>query len=530
MNRLLFLILIIFVRNIFGNEQDCQSCHQEIKTNCGQTCITCHIDTDAAYVPVKNHTPIVSNPSAEEWWDKKCSSCHQLQIEGFKNNLHYSSAGVISQTRFLLGKDSLLKSDLPNDHWKMLLQEGVTESADLSDLVENLLAKKCLQCHFASDNRNGATGMIRNSGCSACHVEFDQQTGQPKFGHSFQKKPNDTVCLTCHTSNYVGADYHGYFEHDYHNEYNTPVFSEPEFGAYQHRLAVDVHQQAGLKCNDCHEYEDIMGGEKRIYFEGQNATVSCERCHGGFTLSAENNSNLLRFNSRIVAHQGFHKNVTCSACHAQWSYQDYGLHLFLDESNNYTMWEDYLWQGDQQVTELLQEQIKFLEEQRKFAYSTNRLTGEKSTGLWYKGWTFRRWEDPILGINTRGEYSIIRPLFQYHITFVDSNDILWLDSVIPNRTDGKPGWNWDAYEPHTIGKEGRSCESCHGNPKAVGLGLRQHELDSVAHPLTIPSEPVLSGSRLLNSDEQKRLMQKSATYKRWRARLFRQQGIEKLLK
>jgi len=113
---------------------------------------------------------------------------------------------------------------------------------------------------------------------------------------------------------------------------------------------------------------------------------------------------------------------------------------------------------------------------------------------------------------------------------VDSNDILWLDSVIPNRTDGKPGWNWDAYEPHTIGKEGRSCESCHGNPKAVGLGLRQHELDSVAHPLTIPSEPVLSGSRLLNSDEQKRLMQKSATYKRWRARLFRQQGIEKLLK
>jgi len=524
-------ILIIIVLSIFefSVAQDCKECHQSIKTNCGQTCNSCHLDSRAEFFPTEEHQPVVANPSDPEWWERKCGSCHPEHINSIKNSLHFTYAGIISQTRYLWGKDSLLNLDMPSDAWQELALENAVSSKKHAHLVDNLLAKKCMNCHIDVDNREGLAGRIRVSGCAACHTAFEQETGMVQFGHKFNKRPKDSNCLSCHNSNYVGGDYYGYFEHDYHKEYHTPAFSKPYFGAFQHHLQSDVHKKNGMPCVDCHSHEHRKNDQKKNRFEGEHTLVKCEDCHGGFRQKEVKKSAVPVFNSKSVAHQNFHEQVTCTACHSQWSYQDYGMHLFLDESNNYQMWEPYAWQGDKQVLNLLHQQMNLDQLHPSPAYSKNALSEIKSPGIWYKAWTLRRWENPVLGIDTHGKYSVIRPLYQYFITYVDSSDNLWIDSVEPKRQDGKLGWNWDAYVPHTIGKQGRNCESCHGNAKAAGLGIRQSIQDSVAHTITLPSPPILPGSRLLNSEEQSRLLKKSTEYKKWRAIDFRRKGIEKML-
>ncbi len=528
LRKILLVLWFLGTLNVMAAEENCQTCHSDVQSNCNLTCQQCHLAPRATEVPVANHPAIVANPSSAEWWEEKCVSCHEPQITAFKQSLHYSAAGIIDQTRFLFGKNRQLFVTQPNT-WQELKQVKTINQSSVVGVVDHLLAGKCLSCHFASDRRHDVAGRKHAAGCASCHVPIDQQTGKPLNGHRFQKTVSDTVCLTCHSGNRVGADYHGYFEHDYHKQYATPYGAEPQFGAFQHNLVPDVHQQAGLRCVDCHR--EHVKREQWLRFEGQQPTVKCQDCHGGFNESPTRSQNVAkRFSQTVVSHQPFHQRLRCSACHAQWSYQDYGLHLFLDQSAHYEMWEDYLWQGDGEVTRLLQKQLSLAQQEREKAFSFNKISGLKIPGIWYQAWTFRRWEDPPLGVDTQGKISIIRPLYQYYITFVDSLEQVWLDSQIPVRADGVRGWNWDAYVPHTIGKQGRSCESCHLNPKAAGLGLRPTLEEAAAHPITVPTAPILPGSRLLNTKERERSLKKSDRYKVWRTRAFQADEFLKGLK
>ena len=515
----IIIIISLLIISFSRADEACTNCHVTFESSCGLQCTDCHNSSKADYIPsIQNgiHPAVIQNPSDERWWNEKCLSCHKMQINAFKETTHYSAANIIGQTRYLWGKTDDISCE--SDEWKTLISENAAKGHSPAQLIDNLLAKKCLSCHFASDAKNESTGKKRNSGCAACHIPLDQNSGKPLFGHKMQKAISDTVCLTCHNGNHVGADYYGYFEQDYHTDYSMPYGSKPIFGAYQYRLSSDVHQQAGLNCTDCHRSVKTAGHKY--------SALSCEQCHGGFNQTE--NTQAKKFNKEIIAHKKFHKNISCSACHAQWSYQDYGLHLFLDESNSYDMWANTVVQGDYQVTLFLNRVLSMEEDKRPFAESANRLSAKISPGIWYKGWTFRRWEEPVLGINENGKYSIIRPLYQYFITYVDSNENVWLDSKIPQKKDGTKGWAWDSYSPHTIGKSGRNCESCHGNSKAAGLGIRQNPADSVSNIITLPAQLIAPGARILNQREIDKLLNKSSQYKKWRALEFKKQGIDKL--
>ncbi len=520
---ILFFIYMISSASLFAADS-CESCHRDFESSCNLTCADCHNSARADYRPaIEDHPAVIRNPSRPRWWREKCAACHAKEIENFRKDSHYSTADIIGQTRYLWGETETVELKDGPEAWLQLQKVGRAQGHSPHALVDNLLAKKCLACHFDAPGKQNSVGRKRPAGCAACHVSLDQKNGKPLFGHRFQKKPQDAACLTCHSGNRVGADYYGYFEHDYHNEYATPFGAEPQFGTYQHRLAADVHQQAGMRCIDCHP-----GKHQTAKYQ---KTKQCEDCHGGFDAGrnlAKPNVEISPFDGTVIAHKDFHRRVSCSACHAQWSYQDYGLHLFLDESNHYDIWQNNRWQGDAMVTNWLDSMNTLQTQRLPNAQSPNRLSGTWSTGLWYQGWTFRRWDDPPLGIGKNNRFYIIRPLYQYFITYVDSADNLWLDSTIPTRRDGKPGWNWDAYTPHSIGKTGRACESCHGTPKAAGLGIRQSVSDSAAHSITLPSPPIESDSRLLNKEERFRLLNKSKTYKLWRAKVFRLDGIEEL--
>jgi hypothetical protein len=193
------------------------------------------------------------------------------------------------------------------------------------------------------------------------------------------------------------------------------------------------------------------------------------------------------WNSEIIPHsvKEHKERLRCSACHAAWSFQDYGFHLMLEERPDYWKWSVNAAQNDPQVQSLLKRNVgTFVElippasgpiphkEWDEWAPPTAKdwLSGEVRPGAWFRGYTARRWSNPPLGLDSRGRISVMRPMYQYVISHVDSEDNLLLDSHVPTTGGGKPALIFNPYEPHTTAKRGRSCHECHGDPKAAGLG------------------------------------------------------------
>jgi len=82
-------------------------------------------------------------------------------------------------------------------------------------------------------------------------------------------------------------------------------------------------------------------------------------------------------------------------------------------------------------------------------------------GIWYSGYRYKRWENFVLGNSNDGTIKILRPIFQYRISYKDENGTMILDDV--SKIDEKNIESWIPYFPHTITKKAKSCESCHNN-------------------------------------------------------------------
>ena len=89
-----------------------------------------------------------------------------------------------------------------------------------------------------------------------------------------------------------------------------------------------------------------------------------------------------------------------------------------------------------------------------------------------------RWEDPPLAQNGEGRISPTIPGCQTTITVIGKdgkallkNHIYKVANVEGAGEEGQNAIDMAPVQPHTISKEGRSCESCHTTPKAMGFGI-----------------------------------------------------------
>ena len=85
--------------------------------------------------------------------------------------------------------------------------------------------------------------------------------------------------------------------------------------------------------------------------------------------------------------------------------------------------------------------------------------------------SYLRWEEPTLGINGEGRVSPLMPGCQVITTVIDKDGNTVAHNEIWTAPDGKKGLDHAAVQPHTAGREARTCESCHNNPKALGYGI-----------------------------------------------------------
>ncbi|MEW6532847.1 MAG: hypothetical protein AB1473_18600 [Thermodesulfobacteriota bacterium] len=464
-------------------------------------CMQCHRGNPQADDQDKAHEGLIKDPGALGTVDRTCGKCHPEEARRVKRSSMALAPRMINHTRFAFGGQ---KSPAPR-HSTVALESlaQVPHPFDSSNLGDDLLRRSCLRCHI---HTKGSTrwGEHRGLGCSACHSPFpNSEDGKPR-PHAIVRSTGMTACLKCHNSNHVGAAYVGLFEKDLDRGFRTPFVDGKQpprmYGAEHHRLAADIHFRAGMTCMDCHTLDEIHGTGDLPASPYPAVTVTCEGCHvrgdhpavmkeqdGTFVLIRGADRRIPLWKADSVPHsvQAHRDRLRCSACHALWSFQDYGLHLMLEERADYWKWATNAAQNDPQVQQILEQNVgTFVDpippqtgskpakpmEEWTLPRTTDWLSGESRSGAWFRGYTTRRWERPPLGMDHKGKIAVMRPMYQYVVSHVDAQDNLLLDRDIPTMGSGKRALVWNPYTPHNTAKIGRQCHECHGDPKAVGLG------------------------------------------------------------
>jgi hypothetical protein len=350
----------------------------------------------------------------------ECIVCHTTKTKQCEKSNHYTLKNSINITRKVWGikNSNITLQTLPHSK---------TNISKPSDLVDDLLRRKCLRCHLKSKTINKTNNL-----CLSCHNKHNNKND------SFKAKPTQKKCLKCHNNEFVGTDYLGLFPHDYDKSYRSPINKKGEFpprpyGIDFHHLNSDIHHQKGLTCISCHNNKNNWEHK-----------VSCTNCHKDIS---QNN------------HKIYHKNISCNACHSAWNISSYELNVLRDDTPNYKQWSRLKVQEDKYLEKFLSKALKSKTVINPVMpdYLTNKL----EDGIWYSGWLFRRWENFFLVNSDDGKIKIAQPMYQYRISYKDKNANIILDDVY--KQNGSTIEGFLPRDPHTITKKSKSCQMCHNN-------------------------------------------------------------------
>ena len=430
-------------------EPGCRGCHElHLDPPHDLACTECHGGDNTAHGQQAAHAGLIAKPAHPDRMAASCGRCHPGQVQAAAASAHFTLAGEVNTVRRAFGAiEPLASATRIPEH-----QEAASPLA----LADDMLRRRCLRCHvYSSGDTYPETR--RGTGCAACHLEYE---GGGMRGHAMVKSPADSQCLHCHYGNFVGADYHGRFEHDFGVEYRTPYRGEGEsprpYGVEFHQLVPDIHQRAGMACIDCHSGAELMGlhggaGKKAV-------TVSCSSCHdrkqGGKPMDGlrQEAGRLIlttrRTGKQLVvpqlthpAHRQYGKTVHCTVCHSQWSVSDQPTHLLRLDRPDFDRWCELTVQGSFEVEQNLGSGE---------ASMADGFSGEIRPGLWLMGYGLRRWEQPLVGHGEDGMLRLHRPILDLHLSMVDQQGAVRFDNIGPRREARR----FLPYTPHTTGKAG----------------------------------------------------------------------------
>ena len=404
-----------------------------------------------------------------------CISCHPKEVKKCETSNHSTLKNAINITRKIWGiKDSnVTLQTLPYSPLK------VNKPADL---VDDFLRRKCLKCHL-NISSSGEKGMQRKKSCLACHTKHNFN------GKCQTKKIKNDKCLACHNKQFVGTDYLGLFPKDHHHSFRAPLtkdglYPSQKYGIDHHSLNEDIHHTLKMTCVDCHNNDNGKSWEMG---------VKCIDCH-----KSPSKSN----------HPIYHKKISCSACHSSWNMSSYEFSVFRDDMADYEKWKDLTLQEDGYLSNFLNKALKSKKTIKPLM--PDWVDKKLKKGVWYSGFRYKRWENFILANSDDGSVKILRPLFQYRISYRDENGTMILDDI--NKIDGKNIEAWIPYSPHTISKRAKSCEMCHNNK------LQFATINKSNHILNLTqAQHIIKGSPL-NKNQLKKLQSKK--YKLIRSKLL----------
>lgn len=434
--------------------QGCRTCHPDVRHDLNHDfpCIQCHKGNEKEEDQKNAHAGLVAQPAHPDFMMENCGGCHHEKIENFRTSLHFTLRNEINLIRKHFGA-----TDDVTDFTEISSSSQPTTS---TELVDDMLRRRCMRCHVSYPGDTYANTQ-RGTGCAACHMDFNNGK---LLSHETIGIPGDLQCLSCHYANFVGGDYYGRYEHDFGNEYRTPFTTREEFfrpyGVEYHELAPDIHQQRGLSCVDCHMgHQSLTKNQEKI---------TCRSCHQQSIDNYDSDElpvnltiidNTLTLTARLTgkihpvpqmthpAHEQYGEKVSCQVCHAQWSFNDSTTHLLRSDSDDYAPWSMLIVQSSSTIENLLDHNLNSDEEELPAAMPDT-ITDKSSPGIWYKGFTERRWENMLIRQDRDGIIKVFRPILDLRLSYIDSDENVVFDNLQGSDQVLLP------YTPHTTGKAG----------------------------------------------------------------------------
>ncbi len=432
---ILFIILVFLLCSCdsspyFSKNIGCKSCHNIVlDIHHDFSCSKCHKGNEDSEKINLAHKGLISNPSHPAFMMRYCGNCHKNEVVTAKNSAHFTLKNEISMTwQAFFPEDTNVKDidTLP-----------FSENPDTEkEVLSEVLRKRCLLCHpyYKGEDYSGTK---RGAGCASCHLQ--NRLLEPN-NHRFDNKVSDKHCISCHYGNFIGSDYYGRFEKDFEDDYRDIIngkLAPRDYGVEWHALNPDIHKKAGLSCADCHT------GGPCGHKNGMETTITCIECHLTGKQVVESDAKLMDESRKGHRVQDINK-VSCAACHAVWSFNDYGRNITHSLFPDYYTWIYLMVQGSSEIERYLKSYPDDIQ-----PLMSDKLNGLYSSGLWFMGFYERRWHPVKIGKDNYSsdinKISVLRPLFDMRITYY--NRELKKSFVLKPKRD-----IWSSYSPHTIGK------------------------------------------------------------------------------
>lgn len=444
--------------------QECQRCHIGVRGKQmpgdfrGMGCAACHMpySNDGFYQgqdrSIPKDTPghilthrLIGNRKTGGIPVETCNSCHS---RGKKIGVSYLGMMAGSyQAPFDSNGDP--QKEVHGKTYVMLPGDlhGRTENSRMGNPAGGLL---CQDCHTSMDvhgdgNIHGTTLAQVEIECTDCHGTPDSLPWELALGHKDEfgrtlsgKKARGVAQDPLLASRQFG------FNYDRRDGFLLTARGNPLGNVIKDKESVIVHSARGL------DFKVPLLRQIKIKKSWKNRAAQTAM-------------------SSVSAHLN---RMECYTCHASWAPQSYGRYVNVDYQKRSNQNTDWVASGNAQM------------ENGQTAESKRGARGVLSAGTIEEHLVYLRWEDPVLGMNGEGNLSPLIPGAQVVYTVigrdgtrlarnqVPGNEIEALaagQDHVPSSLDTAPA------QPHTNQRKARSCENCHTNPKASGLGLWERE-------------------------------------------------------
>jgi hypothetical protein len=450
--------------------------------------------------------------------------CHQDIVDNNRLSVMSSFTGHYNVPRFLGGmqeREALFGSHdlVDHDFDAASAPPGAVEEItalrptlggqrdDLETIMDNYLAKSCPTCHAYSFGRNAAPGNYRSSGCTSCHMLYENdglsQSGDPTVTtnepshparHELTNAIPETQCEHCHfQGGRIGLFFQGIREGGFAEvPPNVVPLGEPRHAHDANFYYVDeddtndidetppdLHFTAGMTCVDCHVGSDVHG-DGWLYSTAKYQTgVKCEDCHGSVRESIAEGSDgyfhadaghplkqLSRNEAGAVVLTGAmdgaehlvkqvaqvletgsnpHMSEAMGVNDEGWSHTD-----SLECHACHSGWRQTCFGCHVSMDDRFE--------------SYDHQTGQDTPGLVQGTRDFSTITDYFLGTNARGKVSSVCPSQQMFVSYYDENGDKIVDEQVRTTADGLLGFGWAANHPHTTQRIPQNCDRCHIKP------------------------------------------------------------------
>jgi len=374
----------------------------------------------------------------------------------------------------------------------------------VANAQDQYLVKSCLRCHLHDFGENKFAGDMRSSGCTACHMVYEDdglsRSTDPRISkettphparHELTTAPPVQQCTHCHyRGGRLGISMQGYRESA--GQGLVPRLSDP-LGVAQHghdinfyikdeytdndfdETPMDVHFEAGMHCVDCHTLGEIHG-DGHIYADTECAvTTRCEDCHGSVDEFAVEDSRRPNFIKRDDGSFFLRTKITnleleakqvkglVTPGHADYSpVADWAMGVNEDGFSHTQELECYTchaaWQPNCYGCHVTMDMAIDGRYQ-----STGELVAGRPSGK-------RKWvalNDMVLMRNSRGKITPSMPAERFFMTVKNGEEVTKINTKPRTFThpDGSvmAGFGQRAYNPHTTRSRSQfmACDRCH---------------------------------------------------------------------